>query len=479
MDTEPVAGPHLERHLTLLQAVALNVTMIVGAGVFLTVPLMLQKLPGPYALLGWLAAGALILLDSLIWAELGAAFPGSGGSYRYLLECYGPHSWGRLFAFLFIWQFLLSGPLELATGLIAMDQFSQSLHPTWKAFNESCTFKLDLYAAEKLSVTFSPGRVGAALVGLAIIVLLYRNLRVLGRVTVILWAGVLLILAWVLVAGFLHFDAGKVFDFSGNAAELPKDFALNLSQAMALALYAYLGYYQVCYMGDEVRNPARTIPRAVILSAVLVTILFTVTHLAFLGVVSWTSVPTEDKDLDTYSLPAAFAEALYGHWAVVLISLGLMFSCFGSAFAGMLGYSRIPYGAAREGHFFNRLAAVHPTGHFPHVSLLFIGIATLFWTFFDLGSVINALITTRILEQFAAQIIGLMLLRWTQPDLPRPFRIWLYPIPCALTLVLWLYVYALSGTFFILLGVGTLVAGVLAFLAWSSVNRLWPFRSEQ
>src|SRR5262249_4364221 len=206
MPADTDLGPPLEQHLGLLHALALNVTMILGAGVFLAVPLMVAKLPGPSALLGWLAAGVLILLDGLIWAELGSAFPGSGGSYRYLLECYGPRTWGRLFAFLFIWQFLLSGPLELASGLVALDQFSQALAPGWKDFNAAYTFSLPLWEAQKLSMTFSPGRVGAALVGLGIIVLLYRNLRTLGRLTVVFWGVVLLILAWVLVAGFLHFD---------------------------------------------------------------------------------------------------------------------------------------------------------------------------------------------------------------------------------------------------------------------------------
>src|SRR5437868_13868036 len=101
--------------------------MIVGAGVFVTIPPMLKELPGPYALLGWLAAGAIILMDGLIWSELAATMPGSGGSYLYLLECYGRNRWGRLMAFLFIWQFLISGPLEIGSGLIAIAQFSTAL----------------------------------------------------------------------------------------------------------------------------------------------------------------------------------------------------------------------------------------------------------------------------------------------------------------------------------------------------------------
>jgi amino acid transporter len=476
MPAEHDVGQPLERHLGLLQAVALNVTMIVGAGVFITVPLMLQKLPGPYALLGWLAAGVLILLDGLIWAELGATFPGSGGSYRYLLESYGPRTWGRLFAFLFIWQFLLSGPLELASGLIALDQFSHSLHPAWQEFNNAHTLTVTLWESQKLSITLSPGRVIAALIGLGIIVLLYRNLRPLGRITVVLWGGVLALLAWVLIAGWTHFDPARAFDFSGDAASFPSNFANGLAGAMALALYAYLGYYQVCYMGDEVRDPGRTLPRAVLLSALTVVVLFSLTHLAFLGVVSWHDVPTDEKLLDDYNLPAEFAKKLYTEWWVVpLVSLALMLSCFGSAFAGMLSYSRIPYGAARAGHFFGRLAEVHPTRRFPHVSLLFVGLSTLVWTFFDLGNVINALITTRILEQFAAQIIGLMVLRQMQPDLPRPFRVWLYPLPCGLALAVWLYVYVFSDVLYIVLGLTTLFAGVLAFLFWARAEGRWPF----
>src|SRR5437763_8911834 len=139
-----VAGG-LQRQFGVWQATALNVGMIVGAGVFITIPLMLTELPGPYALLGWLVAGGLILVDGLVWSELGAALPGSGGSYLYLLECYGRRRWGRLLAFLFIWQFLLSGPLELASGLIAMDTFSQSLSPHWAEFNERWSTTFDLW----------------------------------------------------------------------------------------------------------------------------------------------------------------------------------------------------------------------------------------------------------------------------------------------------------------------------------------------
>jgi amino acid transporter len=458
----------LRRHFGVVQATALNVAMIVGAGVFITIPPMLKELPGPWALLGWLCAGALILVDGLIWSELGSALPGSGGSYHYLLECYGRDSWGRLLAFLFIWQFLLSGPLELASGLIAVDTFSQSLSPGWAAFNELHTLRREWGG---LAVTLSPARAACLGVGVVILLLLYNSVTTLGRLTFVFCLGVLGLIAWVLVEGWLRFDPAVAWDFP-ELNKSPADFTWGLSAAMRLALYSYLGYYTICYLGDEVRDPGRTIPRAVLLSAALVVVLFVLLHLAMLGTVSWRDVPTSDEGMAAYSLPAAFMREARGGWAAAAVTLCLVGSCFTSAFAGLLGYSRIPYGAARAGHFFAGVAALHPRHRMPHVSLLLVGGMMLFWSFFDLQTVIDALITTRILAQFVAQVVGLVVLRRTRPELPRPFRLWFYPLPCGLALAGWLYVYFTAPLLFILLGAGTLVAGVTAFFAW----REWSAR---
>src|SRR5262249_22231101 len=155
---------------------------------------------------------------------------------------------------------------------------------------------------------------------------------------------------------------------------------------------------------DEVRDPGRTIPRAVLLSALIVVVLFVGLHLAMLGVVSWRGLPDTKEEAEKISLAATFMEQVHpgASWTVTLLTLLLMWSCFGSAFAGLLGYSRIPYGAARYGHFFSAFARVHAAHRIPHVSLLAVGALVLFWSFFDLGNVINALIVTRILEQFVA-----------------------------------------------------------------------------
>jgi amino acid transporter len=435
---------------------------------------MLGHLHGPYALLGWLAAGALILVDSLVWSELGAALPGSGGSYLYLLECYGRQRWGRLMAFLFIWQFLLSGPLEIASGFIAMDTFSQSLSPHFQAFNGPRTMKVDLWPAQGLSLTFSPARAGCVALGLLLLVLLYRSVNGLGRLTVLFWAAVLAACAWIALEGWRRFDPARAFDAPPEAAG-EGGFAAGLGAAMLLALYAYLGYYNICYVGDEVRDPGRTIPRAILLSAALVCVLFVALYLAMLGTVSWREVPVTAQEQEQYSLAATFMRRAYDDWAAQLVTVLLMVSCFGAAFAGLLGYSRIPYGAARQGHFFRAFGRVHPVHRIPHVSLLLVGGMTLLCSFLDLGNVIKALITVRIPVQFVGQIAGVMLLRRAQPLRPRPFRMWLYPLPCALALAGWVYVYVAAGRLFVGLGLATLLAGVAAFLLWSWRGGTWPF----
>ena len=228
------------------------------------------------------------------------------------------------------------------------------------------------------------------------------------------------------------------------------------------------------------RRPERTIPRSILGSALLVCLLFIGVHLALLGTVPWTAVPTEETEVETYNLPAEFMRRIYGDRsaAPVVVTVMLMWSCFGSAFAGLLGYSRIPYGAARYGHFFAGLGRVHPVHRIPHVSLLLVGGLTLFWSFFALQDVIDALIVTRILEQFVGQVIGLLLLRRLHPERVRPFKMVLYPLPCFLALAGWLYLYCTAKPLYIGLGLVTLLLGGGAFLLWSWRTKGWPFTNS-
>jgi basic amino acid/polyamine antiporter, APA family len=479
-----MSTPTLDRGLGLGQATAVNITQIVGAGVFATIPLILGVLPGPYALLAWLVAGALILSDSLIWGELGAALPAAGGSYHFLLESYGRHRWGRLMAFLFVWQILISGPLEVGSGLVAAAQFSRAFSGVQK-FDKEHTVTIGVVTEEApapaegeesaepkvLGVQVGPTRLFGFALGMAIIALLYRRVTTLGKLSVVFLIGVFAILGWVLIEGALRFDPATAFDATLEEGERPDHWGLALGAGMALAIFSYFGYYNVCYLGAEVREPARTIPRSILLSALIVVVLFTLTHLAIVGVMPWREAAKE-----TDNLTAEFMYRLHGAWARNLVTVLLIGSCFASCFSGMLGYSRVPYAAAKEGHFFRWFAAVHPRLHIPHRALLLIGAMVLFWSFFSLGDIINALIATRILEQFVAQVFGVMLLRHLQPDRPRPWRMWLYPLPCLAALVGWLFVYISTGTLFIAIGATTLAAGLVVFVVWAARRGEWPFK---
>jgi len=477
-------APTLQRHFGLLHATALNVSMIVGAGVFVTIPLMLLDIPGPYALLGWVGAGALMLVDGLTWSELGAMFPGSGGSYLYLLEAYGPRRWGRLMAFLFIWQFLISGPLEIGSGLISIAIFSNGFSKEFAAFNREHAWQKELWKDPDMIMTVNPAWLIAVAVGALIVVLLYRRLTSIKWLMVTVWLGVLAVIVWILIEGIARFDPQVAFDFSGSAVNWPTnvteglDFQKHLGHAMVLAMFSYLGYYNVCYIGAEVRDPGRTIPRSILLSALLVAVLFVCVHLALLGVVSWHDLPPDKDAAGNYNLPAEFMRRVHGDWAAVVVTAFLIWSCFGSAFAGLLGYSRIPYAAARHGHFFSVFGTLHPRHHIPHIALLLVAALSLFWTLFDLGDVISALIATRILEQFIGQIVGVVLLRRLQPERPRPFRIFLYPVPCGIALLGWLYLYWSAGNFFVAVGLTTLLVGVAVFLLWTWRTSQWPFGSR-
>jgi amino acid transporter len=370
-------------------------------------------------------------------------------------------------AFLFIWQFILSGPLELGSGLIAVAQFSTGIHPEFRAFDQVNTWKFTLLESQNIAVSLSPSRMVGILVGILIIWLLYRNITSLGRITVTVWAGVMAVVAWILLEGAFRFDSTVAF----SPTQAPPDLALKVGAGMILAIYSLLGYYNVCYVGDEVKEPGKTIPKAILISAAAAILMYLGVHLALMGTIPWQQVSTDG----TMTLPAEFMTRIHGPWAASLMSLLLVWCCFGSVFAGMLGYSRIPYGAALDGNFFTAFSVIHSKREAPHLSLFLIGGMTLLWSLFDLATIISALITTRILEQFVGQSVGVMLLRRNRPDLYRPYKMWLYPLPPLIALVGWIYVYYASGWLYITLGLITLAVGVVVYLLWSGKRGQWPY----
>jgi len=425
------ARPRLQRRFGLLQATALNMSNMIGIGPFITIPLLMSALGGPQAMLGWLIAVLIAIPDGMIWSELGAAMPGSGGSYVYLREAFGRESFGRLMAFLFIWQFILSGPLEIASGYIGFTQYSGYFFPHMTAWQKNLL---------------------STVMGVVVIALVYRQIHSVARITIWLWVGTLATVAVVVAAGASHFDPKLAFDFPPGAFRFSLGFLLGLGAASRFGLYDYLGYYDICYIGDEVRDPGRVIPRSILLSIVGVAIIYLAINLSIIGVVPWREfVPAEGNPKADFVV-SIFFEKLYGSKVAGLFTLMVLWTTVGSVFALLLGYSRIPYAAAQDGYFFRVFGRLHPKKNFPSFSVLVIGILSILCSFFSLGAVIDALLITRILAQFIGQIFAVALLRKRAPEMQRPYKIWLYPLPSLLALAGWIFIFATSPWPIILLG---------------------------
>jgi amino acid transporter len=447
-------GHPLLRRFGLLQAIALNMSNMLGVGPFITIPLLMSALGGPQAMLGWVVAVLIAIPDGMVWSELGAAMPGSGGSYVYLREAYGRETFGRLMAFLFIWQFILSGPLEIASGYIGFARYTGYI---WQGIT----------GRETLMV--------AAAVGIVNIALLYRRITSIGTITVSLWIGTLLTTLAVIVTGAMHFSAARAFDFPPGAFSFSLGFLFGLGAASRVGVYDYLGYYDICYIGDEVKDPGRTIPRSIIISVIAVAIIYFAINLSIIGVVPWREFVPVAAHPESGFVVSLMMEKIYGAKVATVFTAMVLWTAFGSVFALLLGYSRIPYAAAVDGYFFKVFGRLHPTKRFPYVALIVLGVISILCSFFSLDAVIDALISTRILVQFIGQVFALILLRKRAPDMPRPYRMWLYPLPSIIALVGWVFIFATTPWPVIVLGLGTLTLGGVFFLVWSWYSQRWPF----
>ena len=444
----------MERRFGLMQATALNMNNMMGIGPFITIPLLMTALGGPQAMLGWAVALVIVVCDGMVWSELGAAMPGSGGSFGYLRRGYGAATFGRLMGFLFVWQFVFSGPLEIASGYIG---FAKYLSYIWKGIT----------AWQTIAVI--------AGVGVVNIVLLYRRITSIAAITVTLWIGTILTVVVVILTGVTHFDPKIAFDFPAGAFTVSGKFWRGLGAASAIGVYDYLGYYDVCYIGDEVQNPGRVIPRSILLSTVAVALIYVAINFSIIGVVPWREFVPNDAHPQANFVVSIFMERIFGSGVATVVTAMILWTAFGSVFALLLGYSRVPYAAAKDGYFFKIFARLHPTGGFPYVSLVVLGVLSIVAGFVSLDVVIAALLAMRILVQFVGQIGAVTLLRRREPDMPRPYRMWLYPLPSLVALVGWIFIFATTPKLVIAFGLGALALGALCFGVWSWRGKTWPF----
>jgi amino acid transporter len=448
MTQTTVKPGQLDRGIALPGAIATNILNMVGVGPFLTIPLALVAMGGPQAMVGWVLGALLALCDGMVWAELGSRFPRSGGPYHYLLEAFGPRKYGRVIAFLFLWQSLLIGPISIASGAVGFAEYAGVLHP-------SSSTQLKLIAISLCIIN---------------IALLYRSIRSVAALSVVVMIAVLATCGLIIASGVLHFHASLAFSFPPNAFRPTHAFWTGLGAATLIATYDYGGYNNVCLLGGEVQDPRKNIPRAVIVSILVVAALYLAMNLSILGSLPWQSAQ------HSKAVVADYMQVVHGRWAAKAISVLILIASWGSAFAILLGYSRVPYTAAEDGTFLKAFARLHPDKHFPTTSLLYMGIASAVLCLVSLAELISALIVIQTLLQFMGQCVAVILLRHkdrsTNPNL---FRMPLYPLPAIVALLGWAYIVATSQTRHIVIALTFGALGVIVFLLRTHNQQEWPF----
>lgn len=471
----PASG--LSRRIGLPSAVILNMMDMIGVGPFLTLPLVIAAAGSRYAIWAWLLGAGIAICDGLVCAELGAMFPQAGGSYAFLSHIYDPEGPGRWVSFLYVWQLSFSAPLSIASGCIGLATFLAFLFP-------------GLASQPIAALPFLHGtNFVAAATCVLVTALLYRNLTSIAKTAWILFGGVLLTLTGVIVSGFVtgnrisaaHPAAG-VWSFSQLAALPSAGMAAAIAQATLITCYDYWGYYNICFLGSEVKKPEKTIPRAILISIAIVAAFYVAMNLAVLPAMGSSSPLALKGDAHgRLALVAEIAQSAFGRFAGQTLAVLILWSAFASVFSLLLGYSRVPYAAARNGNYFGKLAALHPRHGFPHRSLLALAAVATIFCFFSLSQVIALLVVIRILLQFLLQQAGVIWLRKTQPSLRRPFRIPLYPLPPLAAMAGFIFILVYRPNPLRELGVAAAIAasGTAIYLFRARRRSEWPYRQRK
>jgi amino acid transporter len=442
--------PHVTgftRSLGLPAAIAVNMTQMCGIGPFLTIPLMVAAMGGPQAIFGWLIGAGLVMADGLVWAELGAAMPGAGGTYLYLREAF-QYRTGRMMPFLFIWTAMVFIPLTMSVGVIGIVQYLGYYFPHLTRMES--------------------GAISVAICAL-IVFALYRKISAIARLTNLLFIVMLITVALLILACATHFQARLAFTFPQGAFHRGSPFWNGLGAGLIIAVFDYLGYNTTAYMGEEMRDPGRVIPRSIVYSILGIMAIYICLNVGVMGVLPWKQIA------ESTSIGSLVMEHVWGKHIAQAFTALIIITAFASLVTGLLGGSRVPYHAAKDRLFLPMFGRLHPRLNFPHVALLAMGVITAIGSFFPLDQVLQLLTAVMVLVQSIAQIVALTVLRHRQPHLPRPYRMFLYPLPSLIALAGWVYLYKSSGTKMMLLSLGWVALGALAFIFWAGFEKTWPF----
>lgn len=426
----------MKREISLLQATSINMIDMVGIGPFVTMTIVMQTVGSSLFLWAWIFGAVTALMDGMIWSELGAAYPLAGGSYNFLKEAYGPKR-GPLMSFLFVWQTCLQAPLVVASAAIGFSDYFGYLIP--------------LADWERKAVS--------AAVVVLVVLLLYRNIREIGKISVLIWSGVIITILWIIISGFTHQRVSYSCLPSGGQKMFSGAFGLLIGQASVKTIYSYLGYYNVCHLGSDIKDPGRNIPRSIFISIICITVLYLAMNLSIVRVIPW------QQAMLSKTIVADFMRTIYGPRMASISAVLILWIAFGSLFAVLLGYSRVPYAAAADGQFFPVFAWLHPRKEFPYISLLFMGaLGLILSVIVPLKHAISAILAMRILVQFIAQAVGVVMLRRRKGTAGLPFKMWLYPLPVILSIGIWLFIWYSTGLVAVFGLVLALIGAIVFFL---------------
>jgi len=440
----------LERKLSLLQATAINMTDMVGIGPFIVLSVVADKMGGPYFLYAWLAGAFLSFTDAMIWSEFGATFPLAGGSYNFLKEGYGA-KWGKFMSFLFVWQTMIQAPLVIASAAIGFAQYFSFLVP--------------LNSIESKVVS------GAVVV--LIVLLLYRKIETIGKISVFLWVAVLITMTCIIAGAIWHGNFFAPVQHINDGLQINSAFGVAMGFACVKTMYSYLGYYNVCHLGGEIKNPEKNIPKSIFYSIAGIAVIYLLLNISVASVLPFDTIRHSSFIVSEY------VKALAGTTAANVITGLVLLVAFASVFSATLGYSRIPFAAAKDGAFFKVFARVHRTKHFPHISLLVMGgIAFIFSLLLKIEPVINAILAMRILIQFIGQAVGLMLLASIKGRRFFKWKMPMYPLPVLIAIAMWIFIFISTGLQMMSSGLNVITLGAITFFIKASYNKTWPFENR-
>ena len=437
-----MSTPLTNRKINLLQATSINMIDMVGIGPFVVMPFVVAQFNNGLFIWAWIFGAFTAFMDAMIWSELGAKYPLAGGTYNFHRIAFGEKG-GKLMSFLYVWQTSIQAPLVVASAAIGFAQYLTYIVP------------LDFWQQKIVSG------------GLVILVflLLYRKIETIGKISVVMGSIVVLTIIWIIVSGFIGQQQPVKILPTENESFFTLAFWAAIGQASVKTVYAYLGYYNVCHLGGEIKNPGKNIPRSIFISIIGISTLYLLMNISVMGVIPWQVVKSDDK-----YLVSTFMQLIYGHQAGIVVTVLILCIAFSSLFAVVLGYSRVPYAAAVDGNFFKPFARLHPTKNFPYVSLIVLcALGFIFSLFMRLGEVISSILAMRIIVQFIGQGVGVSLLRKKFGKEGLPFKMWLFPLPVIISIAIWIFLF-ISTRWFALWGSLIAMVGVFVYFIKNKVT---------